>query len=95
MQQVNTCAQIAERFEPNTLLWAFHTIQPASLGLRLIFTARRYARAVYAGVVMVVYLSFCQSVSLSTVLQTDNVIIMTTILIIISGQIILTNGRFA
>jgi len=23
-------AQIAERFEPNTLLWAFHTIQPSS-----------------------------------------------------------------
>jgi len=23
--------QIAERFEPNTLLWAFHTIQPSSV----------------------------------------------------------------
>jgi len=23
-------AQIAERFEPNTVLWAFHTIQPSS-----------------------------------------------------------------
>ena len=25
------CAQIAERFEPNTVLWAFRTIQPSSL----------------------------------------------------------------
>jgi len=25
-----TVAQIAERFEPNTILWAFHTMQPSS-----------------------------------------------------------------
>jgi len=28
-----TVAQIAERLEPNTVLWAFHTIQPSSFGL--------------------------------------------------------------
>jgi len=26
----STVVQIAERFEPNTVLWAFHTIQPSS-----------------------------------------------------------------
>jgi len=26
----STVAQIAERFDPNTVLWAFHTIQPSS-----------------------------------------------------------------
>jgi len=26
-----TVAQIAKRFEPNTVLWAFYTIQPSSL----------------------------------------------------------------
>jgi len=26
-------AQIAERFEPSTVLWAFHTIQPSSVNL--------------------------------------------------------------
>jgi len=25
------CSQIADRFKPNTVLWAFHTIQPSSL----------------------------------------------------------------
>jgi len=25
-----TVAQIAKRFEPSTVLWAFHTIQPSS-----------------------------------------------------------------
>ena len=28
-----TVAQIAKRFEPNTVLWAFHTIQPSSYAL--------------------------------------------------------------
>jgi len=27
---IYTVAQIAKRFEPSTLLWAFHTIQPSS-----------------------------------------------------------------
>jgi len=27
----NTVAQIANRFEPSTVLWAFHTMQPSSL----------------------------------------------------------------
>jgi len=27
----STVAQIAERFEPSTVLWGFHTIQPSSL----------------------------------------------------------------
>jgi len=30
-----TVAQIAKRFEPSTVLWAFHTIQPSSLILTL------------------------------------------------------------
>ena len=30
----STVAQIAERFKPNTVLWAFHTIQPSSLCLQ-------------------------------------------------------------
>jgi len=29
MQKVAS-AQIAERFKPNTVLWAFHTMQPSS-----------------------------------------------------------------
>jgi len=28
-----TVAQIAKRFEPSTVLWAFHTIQPSSINL--------------------------------------------------------------
>ena len=30
LQNANRCAQIADFFEPNTVLWAFHTIQPSS-----------------------------------------------------------------
>ena len=29
-RKIITCAQIAERFESNSVLWAFHTIQPSS-----------------------------------------------------------------
>jgi len=32
----STIAEIAERFEPSTVLWAFHTIQPSSLTVILI-----------------------------------------------------------
>jgi len=32
-----TVAQIAERFEPSTVLWAFHTIQPSSFQLLMTF----------------------------------------------------------
>jgi len=31
MQEQTVCAQTADRFEPNTVLWAFHTIQSSSL----------------------------------------------------------------
>jgi len=31
MQEKTACRQIAERFEPNTVLWAFRSIQPFSL----------------------------------------------------------------
>ena len=34
-----TVAQIAERFEPSTVLWAFHTIQPSSF---FIFSVDRF-----------------------------------------------------
>jgi len=30
LYESSTVAQIAERFEPNTVLWAFHTLQPSS-----------------------------------------------------------------
>jgi len=35
-----TVAQTAKRFEPSTVLWAFHTIQPSSLHLHYITRAK-------------------------------------------------------
>ena len=39
MRKWTACAQIADNFQPNTVLWAFHTIQPSSYVCMLSLTA--------------------------------------------------------
>jgi len=39
----STVAQIAERVEPNTVLWAFHTIQPSSFKLLVNILLMQYS----------------------------------------------------
>jgi len=43
-----TVAQIAKRFEPSTVLWAFHTIQPSSFILWLLLLLSFFPRLISA-----------------------------------------------
>jgi len=59
----NHLLDIAERFKPNTVLWAFHTIQPSSIFY--IFTVNFFVKAscsiVLAAVRLSLALNFCRA----------------------------------